>query len=208
MMNVMCKELDDLKEKNEELLRNLAQMHTITAEERLAMVVTEAVTKSVQPQPKRGKVPPPNPYNGSKETLPIFQTQVIDWLDHLKEDDDDEKIRLTKAYMKEGEAAEWVVMQTREQSEWITFEDFMKDVEARFGDIDPEYTAREKLKKLRQGSSVERYNTDFRKVQAQSGYSETDLMEKYQDGLNEETLQKMYNNRLPTTLKGWMSEAL
>src|ERR1700677_4394580 len=84
----------------------------------------------------------------------------------------------------------------------------MKDVEARFGDIDPEYTAREKLKKLRQGSSVERYNTDFKKVQAQSGYSETDLMEKYQDGLNKETLQKIYKNHLPTTLKGWMSEAL
>ena len=49
MMNVVRKELDDLKEKNEELSRNLVQMHTITAKERLAMVVTEALMKSVQP---------------------------------------------------------------------------------------------------------------------------------------------------------------
>ena len=188
---------------NANLQRDLAAARAMTDQERLAQVIVQAV----QPPRKKAKVPPPNVFNGDKEKLPVFKMQLGNWLRFCDVSNEEEKIRLAVGYMKEGEAAEWVVQKDAEGLNWTTYDDFFDEVEERFGDVDPEYTAREKLKKLRQGNSVEKLNTEFKKCMVHCHYTDTVLIEKYQDCLNNETLEKFYYQQLPRTLQRWMSDS-
>ena len=39
--------------------------------------------------------------------------------------EDDEKVRLTMAYLKKGEAEEWSTQQVEDEETWETYEDFL-----------------------------------------------------------------------------------
>jgi hypothetical protein len=204
-------QLDELNRKNQALDAQLAAAKAITEQERIA----QAIAQVIQPQPKKkAKVPPPNTYDGNKDKLLVFRMQTENWLNFCEVNDDQEKIRLTIAYMKEGEAAEWVLQKAIDAQEagddeiWSSWSEFTNELSERFGDIDPVYTAREKLKKLRQGNSVEKLNTEFKKYMNQCEYGGSVLIEKYQDCLNNETLEKIYSRELPKTINEWMRNAL
>jgi hypothetical protein len=134
---------------------------------------------------------------------------VRDWLEDNEVTDEQQKIRLAAAYLKKGDAAEWSTQQAEDGVKWPTYDVFLKAVQDRFGDIDPKYTARQKLMKTRQVSSVEAYNTEFKKHSRKTGFSDEDLSDKYQRGLNERILQSIYQSgALPNKLDEWFERAL
>lgn len=138
----------------------------------------------------------------------MFKVQLNNWLNFCDINDDDKKIRLAIKHMKEGEVAEWVVQKAAEDYGWMSYNQFAQEIEERFRDVDPKYTACEKLKKLCKGSLVEKLNTNFKKYMVHCNYSEMVLIKKYQDCLNNKTLKKFYQRELPETLQTWMHYAL
>ena len=131
------------------------------------------------------------------------------WLEDNKVVEDDEKIRLTAAYLKKGEAAEWSTQQVEDDITWEDYDEFLNAIRARFGDIDPKYTARQKLSKVKQTGSVETYSSDFRKYAKKTRFSDEDLSDKYQRGLNNEILYSIYHSEtMPNSLDSWIERSL
>ena len=198
------------------LLSRIGQLETninfLEGERRKQATIAEvanAITKAITEKKERARVPPPTEYDGTKDKLPIFLKEVKAWLEDNKVTEDDEKVRLTMAYLKKGEAAEWSTQQVEDEETWETYEDFLGAIRARFGDIDPKYTAREKLSKVKHTGSVETYSSDFRKYAKKTGFSDEDLSDKYQRGLNTEILSSIYQSEsMPTSLDSWIERSL
>jgi hypothetical protein len=171
--------------------------------------VIAAITKAIGEKKVRAKVPTPTEYDGSKDKLPIFFKEMKVWLEDNSVMRDDEKIRLTLAFLKKGEAAEWSTQQVEDGTLWRTYKELLKAIRLRFGDLDLKYTARQKLMKVRQTGSVEAYNTEFRKYAKKTGFSNEDLSDKYTRGLSTDILRSIYlSGALPTSLEVWISQAL
>jgi hypothetical protein len=198
------------------LLTRIGQLETninfLETERQKQATITEvasAITKAITEKKERARVPPPTEYDGTKDKLPIFLKEVRAWLADNKVTEDEEKIRLMMAYMKKGEAAEWSTQQVEDEETWETYDDFLSAIRAHFGDIDPKYTARERLSKVKQTGSVETYSSDFRKYAKKTGFSDEDLSDKYQRGLNNEILYSIYHSEsMPTSLDNWIERSL
>ena len=176
-----------------------------------ARALVEAMRLVIAAEPKRPKarVPPPNPYDGKKDTLDQFVKECEEWLTDNEVLDDQSRIRLMGAYMKEGEAAKWITQKYNDRTVWTDRDAFVAEIRMRFGDIDPQFTAQEKIEALRQTRSVEEYNAEFKKYATQTGYSEVDLRRRYQKGLNTGIITKIYGaGRLPADMEGWYATAL
>jgi len=175
------------------------------------MDLTQAVTAAVTlvTKKRKAKVPAPTKYDGTKEKLPIFIKEVKDWLADNEVVEEQDKIWLTAAYLKKGDAVEWLTQQSEDSAYWRTYNEFLTAVQCRFGDVDSNYTARHKLEKLKQMGSVEEYNTEFSKYAKKIGFSDEDLADRYQKGLSDRILQSIYNlKNLPDTLVKWANHAL
>jgi hypothetical protein len=168
--------------------------------------ITAAVTTALATVSKQSKarIATPNNFDGSKDKVDSFLKQCSDWLIDNKVTDDQEKICLIGSYFKEGEAADWAVQNSKEGKMWPTIAAFTIDILARFGDTDPEHTARMKLEKIKHTSTIEAYITEFKKYARQTGFSDVDLIYQYQKGLNDGVLQNIYRSgTLPNTLQDW-----
>jgi Ty3 transposon capsid-like protein len=171
--------------------------------------VIAAITKAIAEKKDRARVPAPTEYDGSKEKLPIFMKEMKAWLEDNKVTEGEEKIRLTLAYMKKDEAAMWSTQVAEDGMMWKTYSEFLDAVRTRFGDLDPKYTVHQKLLRTKQTGSVEAYSTEFRKYVKKTGFSNEDLANKYQRGLNNEIIQHIYHTgTLPISLNGWIKSAL
>jgi hypothetical protein len=60
--------------------------------------------------------------------LPIFFKEVKTWLEDNKVTEDDGKIRLTMAYLKKGEVAEWSTQQVEDEVMWESYDDFLNAI--------------------------------------------------------------------------------
>jgi hypothetical protein len=198
------------------LLTRIGQLKTninfLEAERRKQATIAEvvgAITKAITEKKERARVPLPMEYDGTKDKLPIFFKEVKTWLEDNKVTEDDGKMRLTMAYLKKGEGAEWSTQQVEDEVTWESYDDFLNAIQARFRDIDPKYTARQKLSKVKQTGSVETYSSEFRKYAKKTGFSDEDLSDKYQRGLNNEILYSIYHSKMmPTSLDGWIERSL
>ena len=89
-------------------------------------------------------------------------------------------------------------------------EEFWGELEERFGDSDPSFTACTKLKKLKQGQkSVRTYNSMFNKHSGLTGYNEAALVNTYFRGLNNNILQSIFRkDQVPDDLDGVQKAAV
>ena len=171
--------------------------------------VANAITKAITKKKERAQVPPPTEYDGTKDKLPIFLKEVKAWLEDNKVIEDEEKIRLMMVYLKKGEVAEWSTQQVEDEEMWETYEDFLSAIRACFWDINPKYTVHEMLSKVKHTGSVETYSSDFGKYAKKTGFSDEDLSDKYQRGLNTEILSSIYcSESMPTSLDNWIEHSL
>jgi hypothetical protein len=117
------------------LLARIGQLETninfLETERRKQATITEvasAITKAISEKKERARVPPPTEYDGTKYKLPIFLKEVKAWLEDNKVMEDDEMIRLTMAYLKKGEAAEWSTQQVEDEEVWESYDDFLNAI--------------------------------------------------------------------------------
>ena len=113
-----------------------------------------------------------------------------------------------------GSAAQWYTINqnSRElaKNPWNTQEEFWGELERRFGDSDPSFTARMKLEKLKQGQKlVHTYNSMFNKYSGLTGYNEAALINTYFGGLNNDILQNIFQKeQVPEDLDGAQKAAI
>jgi hypothetical protein len=171
--------------------------------------IITAITEAIKEQKGKVRVPPPTEYDGSKGKLPTFLGEMKAWLEDNNVTNNQQKTPLTLSYMKVGEAVEWKTQEMENGTEWSSHDDFLKAIRNRFGEVDPEYTARKKLGKTKQIRSVEAYTTKFRKYTKRSGFSDVDLAEKYKKGLQANIMDSIYHSTLslPVTLDQWVEHA-
>ena len=117
------------------LLTCIGQLETninfLETERRKQATITEvasAITRAITEKKERPRVPPPTEYDGTKDKLPIFLKEVRAWLEDNKVVEDDEKIRLTAAYLKKGEAAEWSTQQVEDDITWEDYDEFLNAI--------------------------------------------------------------------------------
>src|SRR4029078_9634646 len=91
-----------------------------------------------------------------------------------------------------------------------TWEEFQAEIRKTFGDPNPASTARHKLSQLKQGShTADEYVASFKELKGDTGYNDTALVEKFEQGLNSSLVDKIYAlPEMPTTLEEWMSWAM
>lgn len=109
--------------------------------------------------------------------------------------------------MKGGTAGPWAKIKVKEYRDSLPpWETFHREFQEAFGDPDPANTARHKMDHLKQGSrTAEEYITSFREIQADTGYNDPALVDKFAKGLNSALVDKIYNlPQMPISLKEWM----
>ena len=107
-----------------------------------------------------------------------------------------------------GTAAQWYTINQKSRelagNPWPNREEFWAEVERRFRDSDPSFTARTKLEKLKQGQKlVHTYNSMFNEYLGLTRYNEAALVNAYFGGLNDNILQSIFRkDQVPEDLDG------
>ena len=125
------------------------------------------------------QVPEPHDWEGDRKGLDTFKRECETWIANRKitrYKDVPKVITMIAGWMK-GSAAQWYTINqnSRElaQNPWNMCEEFWKELERRFRDSDPSFTAHMKLEKLKQGQkSVHTYNNMFNEYSGLTGYND------------------------------------
>jgi len=124
------------------------------------------------------------------------------------------KVICALSFMKAGNADKWARMKIQSLDpnfcEEVSWEVFVSEFRATFGDPNPGATARHKMNQLKQGNNTaDQFVADFRLLVSDSGYNDAALVEKFQNGLNSTLVDRIYSlPQMPSTLDGWISWAL
>ncbi|KAF5340179.1 hypothetical protein D9758_014977 [Tetrapyrgos nigripes] len=177
-------------------LSQLTQVVNTTATNPVPVPGTPRI--SVARESEKSSVAKPEPFTGKLSDVRHFLSFFKKWAYKQKDIDDEKKSIATALSYLQGEAAEWVVRFTEQIAEaqktnsiveflwegrWDNFEEEFK---TRFGSMDEEGEAQKKIKKLVQGKqSVAQYAQVFQDLGARTGFSDTDLMERFINGLKE-----------------------
>jgi len=164
--------------------------------------------------PTKGlKVAPPDVFDGTTSKTDAFLSQLALFFQGKRNEvqDDQDKIVLTLSYMKGGTAGPWAKEKVKQYSgaekvsqDWPAFLDEFKET---FGDPDPASTARHNMDQLRQSThTADEYVSSFRELKDDTGYNDAALVEKFEKGLNQALVDKIYAlAEMPKNLKEWIS---
>lgn len=169
---------------------------------------------AVVPFPSSGrslKVAPPDYFDGSLTKTQSFLAQLLLFLHGKRAEvqSDQDKIVLALSYMKGGTAGPWAEIKVQELGDGIeqSWDVFLAEFKLLFSDPNPGATARAKMDQLAQGNlTADEYVVKFKELQANTGYNDIALVEKFEKGLNSVLVDKIYAlPTMPTTLEGWIS---
>lgn len=159
------------------------------------------------------KVAPPNFFDGSQAKADTFISELLLYFHGKNVQDDSERIVFALSYMKGGTAGPWAKLKVKQLSAaqevvW-SWDDFIQEFQSTFGDPDPAGTARFRLDQLKQGNNaVDEYVSNFRELKDETGYNDAALVEKFEKGLSQGIVDKIYGlSEMPTTLDSWIQWA-
>ena len=91
-----------------------------------------------------------------------------------------------------------------------SYMEFLRLLKENFRDLMPERTAQHKLGLLTQGNrTADKYTLKFRTLAHQTRYNDAALVEKFEQGLNQELRKKIYNlPQMPVTSDDWIVWAM
>lgn len=153
----------------------------------------------------------PETFDGTVSKSQAFLSQLALYFlakSHEMRNDKD-KIIFALSYMKGGTAGPWAELKVQDLTPATaspTWDAFVVEFKAVFGDSDPAGTARHKMDQLRQGSlSADEYVAAFRELKKDTGYNDTALIDRFEKGLNSSLVDKIYSlPAMPTDLAGWI----
>ena len=169
---------------------------------------------------KKVRIPDPHDWDRDRKHLDTFFQECKAWIVDCDLDNNEDDAIQTKAIMMitghmKGLAAQWFMTQMKIHRVnvgeiWESWKAFWMDLKARFGDSDPNFLARTRLQKLKQGDkSVHYYNSQFNEHMGLTGYNETALVNQYFSGLDSRILEGIFvRDYIPEDLKGNQSATI
>jgi len=192
----------------EELQQQIAALQQIIST--LSLQTAPNPNPNTTPTPLTSlKICTPEPFDGTTSKADAFVSELALYFNGKGVQDDHSKVIFALSYMKGGTAGPWAKLKVKEFSQAGVTQDwnsFLEDFKASFGDPDPAGTARHKMDQLKQGAhTIEEYVASFREIADDTGYNDPALVEKFERGLNQSLVDKIYAlPEMPKTLKDWI----
>ncbi|KAK7448113.1 hypothetical protein VKT23_013872 [Stygiomarasmius scandens] len=146
---------------------------------------------------KKSSTKKPEPFTGKVSNVQRFLSYFMNWA--AKQNDiknNADGISSALSFM-QGDAADWgtcfaaQAAQSYKENATIHFpfegkwENFEEEFKTRFGSLDEEAEARKEIKGMKQGQkTAAQYAQKFQDIGSRTGFSDTDLMERFCNGLN------------------------
>jgi hypothetical protein len=143
------------------------------------------------------KVEPPEKFDGKRSELRSFLTHAklyLTFKEHLFPNEA-KKVLAVAAFLK-GQAFEWFEPRMRDYLEndaedresatdelFATYDNFAKELESVFGEVDEKRSAERELRMLKQTTSAKQYATEFRRITAKLNRDEESLLSDFYAGL-------------------------
>jgi Retrotransposon gag protein len=145
------------------------------------------------------QVPPPGRFDPSR-------TSVFDWLFsvqsyfNLKDIKENKKVAFAAMYL-EGIALTWWKSLYLRSTQPTTWKEFQQEISTKFRRIDEEMVARNKLRNIKQGFSVENYIAEFTNLSLRiSDLSEPEACDRFKQGLKPHIQAQLLRQNIPNDL--------
>jgi len=153
------------------------------------------------------KISAPDVFDGKIGNSATFLHQLNLYFNGKDIADDRERVVMALSYMKGGTAGPWAKVKTEEYNLIpFSWESFVVAFKTAFWDPDPAGTAQYKMELLKQGTqTADEYVASFNELKADTGFNDVALADKFQKGLNQALVDKIYNlPEMPSNLAEWM----
>ncbi|KAH7551973.1 reverse transcriptase [Bipolaris maydis] len=211
-------EVDDDAHNLRELrnLRHQATIHARQMAEMQAMInqLTSQLMATPNEKPiKKPKMATPDKYDGNREGLRTFLTNIELYCGYNDVPNDEEKILMANTHMK-GKAASWMQPYvedfltdidnkgTKDEtrtlfSSWANFKEELGRI---FGEVDAESQAEKAISRLKQTRAVSAYTAEFKQLQARINWDDSALRTVYEAGLKENIKDELVHYDKPKDL--------
>ncbi|KAH7562953.1 reverse transcriptase [Bipolaris maydis] len=197
-------------------LRRQAEIHARQMAEMQAMInqLTSQLMATPNEKPiQKPKMATPDKYDGNREGLRTFLTNIELYCGYHEVPNDAEKILMANSHLK-GKAASWMQPYvedflldinnkgTKDEtrtlfSSWANFKEEMGRI---FGEVDAESQAEKAISRLKQTKAVSAYTAEFKQLQARINWDDSALRTVYEAGLKENIKDELVHYDKPRDL--------
>jgi len=185
-------------------------------------LINEVHTKVDDVGKNKLKIEAPEKFDGKKEDLSRFLTEMSSYMEHYdaRFPDEETKTRYVASRLT-GQAARWfeptlkdyidhasAKQQVFTKTVFEDYDQFEKELRKVFGDQDERVHAQDRLARLRQTKSTSAYATLFRQDSIRAGINEEGLMQLFYDGLKDDVKDELYKEDRPATLDEYIAKAI
>ena len=182
----------------------------------------EIITLRAQQSTRSVKVRPPEPFDGTRNKLRAFATQLDLYLRLNREriTEENDKVLFASTYLT-GPAFDWFEPILRDYQEnqpdrqddntqaiFASYAEFKKQLEGTFGDIDATRNAERKLWRLRQHGSASKLVSEFQQIISHLDWDEDAYIAKFEEILKPEIQEKLIWMERPSSLSELFSRAV
>jgi hypothetical protein len=171
-------------------------------------------TPNERPSTKKPKMSAPEKYDGSREELRTFLTNIDLYCEFNEVPNDQDKILMASTYLK-GKASNWMqpyvddyladVTQhgTKEETRamFASWTEFKQEMGRIFGEVDAKNQAEKRITQLKQTKSVSAYTAEFKQLQARIDWDDAALRTVFEAGLKENVKDGLVHHDKPGTLQ-------
>ncbi|KAK7448504.1 hypothetical protein VKT23_013765 [Stygiomarasmius scandens] len=202
-----------------ELVQQLAQQQ-VTLQQQVNRMA-EALTRNQTPAPaavaasatptttsssQKSSTAKPEPFVGKATDVRRFLSYFLNWASKQNDLPEESDVILSALSYMQGDAADWAsrfidqAMKSKQTNSEAKFpfegkwDTFVQEFKTRFGSLDEEAEARKEIKGMKQGQrTVAQFAQKFQDVGSRTGFSDTDLMERFCNGLSQTIQLQMIN---------------
>lgn len=203
-------ELRHLRQQAQVQSRQMLEMQNMINQLASQLMATPNERSSTTKKPKMAS---PEKYDGSREELRTFLTNIDLYCEFNEVPNDQEKILMASTYLK-GKASNWMqpyvddyltdITQhgTKEETRtmFASWTEFKQEMGRIFGEVDAKNQAEKRITQLRQTKSVSAYTAEFKQLQARIDWDDAALRTVFEAGLKENVKDGLVHHDKPGTL--------
>jgi hypothetical protein len=204
------RELKNLRRQAHVQAQQMAGMQDMINQLAGQLMATPNERKSI----KKPKMAAPEKYDGSREELRTFLTNVDLYCEFNEVPTEQDKILMASTYMK-GKASNWMqpyvddylldVKQNGTKDEtraiFASWTEFKQEMGRIFGEVDAKNQAEKRITHLRQTKSVSAYTAEFKQLQARIDWDDAALRTVFEAGLKENVKDGLVHHDKPESLQ-------
>lgn len=163
---------------------------------------------------RKPKMATPEKYDGSRNDLRNFLTNIDLYCEFNEVPNDEEKILMASTHMK-GKASNWIQPYvedylsdidrkgTRDETKTLfaSWNNFKEEMGRIFGEVDAKNQAEKAITRLKQTTSVSAYTAEFKQLQARIDWDDAALRTVFEAGLKELVKDGLVHHDKPKTLQ-------